>query len=109
MSFEVSLPQSEDIKSCENFASQNNTACAMPCENFTSQNKTAFANDSTKPTDIIEGLSPDQTTVNQSNSPSSTSCMNKSNGRMQRRRTVLRRNSGSKNLSMESIDFLDDN
>ncbi|XP_045828195.1 rho GTPase-activating protein REN1-like isoform X4 [Trifolium pratense] len=109
MSLEVSLPQSEDIKSCENFASQNNNACAMPCENFTSQNKTVFANDSTKPTDIIEGISPDQTTVNQSNSPSSTSCMDKSNGRMHRRRTVLRRNSGSKNLSMECIDFLDDN
>ncbi|GAU43483.1 hypothetical protein TSUD_244050 [Trifolium subterraneum] len=109
MSLEVSLPLSEDIKSCENFASQNNTACAKSCENFTSQNKIASANDSTKPTDMIEGLSPDQTTVNQSNSPNSTSCMNKSNGRMQRRRTVLRRNSGSKNLSMESIDFLDDN
>ncbi|WJX58003.1 hypothetical protein P8452_43504 [Trifolium repens] len=109
MSLEVSLPQSEDIKSCEKFSSQNNTAYAKPCENFTSQNKTASANDSTKPTDITEGLSPDQTTVIQSNSPSSSSCMNQSVGRMHRRRSVLRRNSGSKNLSMESIDFLDDN
>ncbi|KAK2376130.1 rho GTPase-activating protein REN1 [Trifolium repens] len=109
MSLEVSLPPSEDIKSCENFASQNNTAYAKPCENFTSQNKTASANDSTKPTDIPEGLSPNQTTVIQSNSPSSSSCMNQSVGRMHRRRSVLRRNSGSKNLSMESIDFLDDN
>ncbi|CAL5189490.1 unnamed protein product [Lathyrus oleraceus] len=114
---EVSVPLSEDIESCEDFASQNNNACAdessKPCENFTSQNKTASANDSTKATDIIEGLSPDQTTMNRLNSPSSSSCMNKSitmsDGTMHRRRTVLGRNSGSKNLSMESIDFLDEN
>lgn len=101
---EVSVPLSEDIKSCEDFASQNNNACAdesnKPCENFTSQNKTASANDSTKATDIIEGLSPDQTTMNRLNSPSSSSCMNKSitmsDGTMHRRRTVLGRNSVSK-------------
>ncbi|CAI8583357.1 unnamed protein product [Vicia faba] len=117
ISLEVSLPLSEDIKSCEDFASQNNSACAdesnKPCENFTSQNKTASANDSTKATDIIEGLSPDQTTINRLNSPSSSSCMNKSiamsNGTMHQRRTVLGRNSGRKNLSMESIDILDEN
>ncbi|CAK8537625.1 unnamed protein product [Lathyrus sativus] len=110
ISLEVSLPQSED------FASQNSSACTdesnKPCENFTSQNKTASANDSTKATDIIEGLSPDQTTMNRLNSPSP-SCMNKSinmsNGTMHRRRSVLGRNSGSRNLSMESIDFLDEN
>ncbi|KAL5064275.1 hypothetical protein RYX36_026012 [Vicia faba] len=82
ISLEVSLPLSEDIKSCEDFASQNNGACAdesnKPCENFTSQNKTAFANDPIKATDIIEGLCPDQTTMNGLNSPSSSSCMNKS-------------------------------
>ncbi|XP_039689587.1 rho GTPase-activating protein REN1 isoform X2 [Medicago truncatula] len=92
---EVSLPQSEDIKSCEN---------------FTSQNKTASANDSTKPTDIIEGLSPDQTTMNRSNCPSTSSCNDAiSNRKMHRRRTVLGQNHGSKDLSMESIDFLDEN
>ncbi|XP_058759705.1 rho GTPase-activating protein REN1-like isoform X2 [Vicia villosa] len=117
ISLEVSLPLSEDIKNCEDFASQNNSSCAdesnEPCENFTSQNKTSFANDSTKVSDIIEGLSPDQTTMNRLNSPSSSSCMNKSittpNGTTHQRRTVLGRNSGSKNLSMESIDFLDEN
>lgn len=92
---EVSLPQSEDIKSCEN---------------FTSQNKTASANDSTKPTDIIEGLSPDQTTMNRSNCRSTSSCNDAiSNRKMHRRRTVLGQNHGSKDLSMESIDFLDEN
>ncbi|KAL5079562.1 hypothetical protein RYX36_007983 [Vicia faba] len=106
-----------NIKSCEDFASQNNSACEYesnkPCENFTSRNKTAFANDSIKATDIIEGLSPDQTTMNRLISPSSSSCMNKSiaisNGTMHQRCTVLGRNSRSKNLSMESIDILDEN
>ncbi|XP_012568403.1 rho GTPase-activating protein REN1 isoform X2 [Cicer arietinum] len=115
ISLEVSLPQSEDIKSCENIASQNETACAdesnKPCENFPSQNKTASVNDSNKPTNIIEGLSTDQTTMNRSNYPSSLPCMTKSitisNGQINRRQNVLGRNSGSKNLSMESIDFLD--
>jgi hypothetical protein len=105
MSLEVSLPQSEDIKSCEKFSSQNNTAYAKPCENFTSQNKTASANDSTKPTDIPEGLSPNQTTVIQSNSPSSSSCMNQSVGRMHRRRSVLRRNSVSKPSLVNYVTF----
>lgn len=92
---EVSLPQSEGTKSCEN---------------FTCQNKTASANDSTKPTDIIEGFSPDQTTMNGSNCPSTSSCIDAiSNRKMHRRRTVLGQNHGSKNLSMESIDFLDEN
>ncbi|KAL5064273.1 hypothetical protein RYX36_026010 [Vicia faba] len=64
-------------------------------------------------TDIIEGLFHDQTTMNRLNYPSSSSCMNKSiamsNGTMHQRRTVLGRNSGSKNLSMESIDILNKN
>lgn len=104
ISLEVSLPQSEDIKSCENIASQNETACAdesnKPCENFPSQNKTASVNDSNKPTNIIEGLSTDQTTMNRSNYPSSLPCMTKSitisNGQINRRQNVLGRNSVSK-------------
>ncbi|KAL5080648.1 hypothetical protein RYX36_009069 [Vicia faba] len=40
ISLEVTLLLSEDIKSCEDFASQNNSACEdlsnKPCENFTS-------------------------------------------------------------------------
>ncbi|XP_039688943.1 rho GTPase-activating protein REN1 isoform X1 [Medicago truncatula] len=48
--------------------------------------------------------------MNRSNCPSTSSCNDAiSNRKMHRRRTVLGQNHGSKDLSMESIDFLDEN
>ncbi|XP_061362347.1 rho GTPase-activating protein REN1-like [Gastrolobium bilobum] len=96
-SLKVSLPRHEDIKSCEN---------------VTSPNKTAWENESNKPADIVGGFPTGQTTMHKSNCPNPSSCLNKSitisNVPAPRRRIVLGRTSARKNLSMESIDFLDD-
>lgn len=84
-SLEVSLPQCEDVKGCENVV--------------TSPIKTACADESNKSADIVGGLSTDQTTMHKSNCPSPSSCMQKSitisNGPAPRRCTVFGRTSVS--------------
>ncbi|TKY74464.1 Rho GTPase-activating protein REN1 [Spatholobus suberectus] len=93
-SLEGSLTQHEDIKRSEH---------------FTSPNKTGYVDQSNKPADIVGGISTDQATLHNLNSPSPASCIKKSNtmsnGPAPRHRTILGRTSARKNLSMESIDF----
>ncbi|KHN09017.1 Rho GTPase-activating protein 15, partial [Glycine soja] len=93
-SLEGSLTQHEDFKSSEL---------------VTSSKKTGYIDQSNKPADIVGGVSTNQATLHNSNSPSPASCIKKSNtmsnGPAPRHRTTLGRTSARKNLSMESIDF----
>ncbi|KAL3023869.1 hypothetical protein AAZX31_04G089400 [Glycine max] len=93
-SLEGSLTQHEDIKSLEHVPSPK---------------KTGYIDQSYKPDDIVGGVSTDEATLHNSNSPSPASCIKKSNtmsnGPAPRHRTILGRTSARKNLSMESIDF----
>lgn len=93
-SLEGSLTQHEDIKSLEHVPSPK---------------KTGYIDQSNKPDDIVGGVSTDEATLHNSNSPSPASCIKKSNtmsnGPAPRHRTILGRTSARKNLSMESIDF----
>ncbi|XP_019462322.1 PREDICTED: rho GTPase-activating protein REN1-like isoform X2 [Lupinus angustifolius] len=95
-SLEVSPPQCEDVKSCEN---------------VTSPIKTAYANESSMHIDIVGDLSTDQTTMHNSNC-SSPSCMEKSiampNEPATRRCTIFGRTAARKNLSMECVNYPDE-
>ncbi|KAK7351557.1 hypothetical protein VNO77_11106 [Canavalia gladiata] len=95
-SYEGSPTQPEDLKSSENVKNPN---------------KTAYGDQSKKPAVIVGGDSAGQAPVHNLNSPSP-SCIKKSNtisnGPTPRQRTMFGRTSARKNLSMESIDYSDD-
>lgn len=86
-SLEGSLTQHEDFKSSEL---------------VTSSKKTGYINQSNKPADIVVGVSTNQATLHNSNSPSPASCIKKSNtmsnGPAPRHRTTLGRTSVSKSI-----------
>ncbi|CAL0317840.1 unnamed protein product [Lupinus luteus] len=94
---DVSLPQCEDIKSYENVPS--------PI-------KTAYANEFNKHIDIVGDLSIDQTTMHNSNCSSPSPCMEKSiavpNGLAPRRCNIFGRTAARKNLSMECVNYPDE-
>ncbi|XP_057426982.1 rho GTPase-activating protein REN1-like isoform X2 [Lotus japonicus] len=78
------------------------------CENLASPKKSGYADHSNKPADIVGELSTDQAALHNSDFPSPTSCIRKSNtisnGPTTRHR-IMGRTAARKNLSMESIDF----
>ncbi|CAL0307809.1 unnamed protein product [Lupinus luteus] len=76
------------------------------------QIKNAYADKSNKPVDIVRDFSAEQNTMNNSNGPSSSSRMEKSltvpNGPAPRRCTIFGRTAARKNLSMEYINYPDE-
>lgn len=94
-SLEGSLTQHEDFKSSEL---------------VTSSKKTGYIDQSNKPADIVGGVSTNQATLHNSNSPSPASCIKKSNtmsnGPAPRHRTILGRTSVSKSLKSVFVTCL---